>query len=288
MKSLILYMGMVLAACFSVETISAQNMADNTGEQDEEAPTLVISYGLNAGAYFAHKGTANYYNGSGRHNLEEAINRRHNYNRIRESLNYDFELHQLPADMAYSPAIMVGIFGGLHFTNRTALFGSANFTRLSAQDQFTLKLKRPSFIEGDNIKAYSVYGREERSEIMIGLRHTYHGSDGFLHPYFELGGSMTGTRIRQNRIQIEGNTISIRRPTDTYYNVRDDGIGFGAYGGGGVRMEVGDSYAFDLGFNSNYTKINVGDNSNYHLQFTFFVRLYLSYGPSGLNRGPGS
>ena len=283
MKCLILYTGLVLAACLTVKTVSGQNGADPAGQADEDAPTLVFSYGLNAGAYFAHNGTANYYNGGGRHNLEETINRRHNYNRIRESLNYDFALHQLPTDMAYSPAIMVGIFGGLHFTDRTALFGAANFTRLSAQDQFTLELKRPSFIEGDNIKAYSVYGKEERSEIMIGLRHTYHASDSFLHPYFELGGSMSGTRIRQNSIQIEGSTYSIRRPADTHYNVRDDGIGFGVYGGGGVRMDVGDSYAFDLGFNSNYTKISLGDNSNYHLQFTFFVRLYLSYGPSGLN-----
>ena len=247
---------------------------------EEEGPTLVISYGLNVGAYFAHKGTANYYNGSGRNSLEEAINRRHNYNRIRESLDHDFELHQLPADMAYSPAIMVGIFGGLHFTERTALYGSANYTRLSAKDQFTIEIERPSFIEGDNIKSYSVYGKEERSEIMIGLRHTYNAPQSYLHPYFELGGSMTDTRIRQNNIRIEGSTYSIRRPTDTYYNVRDDGIGFGAWAGGGVRMDVGESYAFDLGFNSNYARINLGEHNNYRLQFTLFVRLYLSHGPS--------
>ncbi len=283
MKSLILYTGIVLAVCFPLGTISAQNMTDNSGEQDEEAPTLVISYGLNAGAYFAHKGTANYYSGSGRHNLKEAINRRHTYNRIRESLNYDFELHQLPSDMAYSPAIMVGIFGGLHFNDRTALFASTNYTRLTARDQFTLELERPSFIEGDNIKSYTVYGKEERSEIMAGIRHTYYSPGSYLHPYVEMGGSMTATRIRQNNIRIEGSSYSIRKPVDTYYDVRDDGIGFGAYGGGGFRMDVGESYAFDLGFNSNYTRINLGDNSNYDLQFTFFVRLYLSYGPSGLN-----
>ncbi len=282
MKRLILYAGLVLTLTVRPPgaAVSAQDGTGPAGQQNEEGPTLVISYGLNAGAYFAHDGTANYYNGSGRHNLEEAINRRHNYNRIRESLNYDFELHQLPADMAYSPAIMVGIFGGLHFTDRTALYGSANFTRLSAQDQFTLELNRPSFIEGDNIKAYSVYGKEERSEIMIGLRHVYHSSQSYLHPYFELGGSMTGTRIRQNGIRIEGSTYTIRKPADRYYNVRDDGIGFGAWAGSGVRMDVGESYAFDLGVNSNYTRINLGEHNNYQLQFTLFVRLYLSHGPS--------
>lgn len=282
MKRFILYAGLILILAFWLpgQLAFGQNVTDSLGLQDDEGPTLVISFGLNTGVYFAHKGTANYYNGSGRNSLEDAINRRPNYNRIRESLNYDFELHQLPADMAYSPAIMVGIFGGLHFTDRTALYGAANFTRLSAQDQFTLELKRPSFIEGDNINAYSVYGKEERSEIMIGLRHTFHKTQSYLHPYFELGGSLTATRIRQNSIRIEGHTYSIRKPTDTYYNVRDGGVGFGANAGGGFRMDVGDSYAFDVGFNSNYTKISLGEHSNYHLQFIFFVRLYLSHGPS--------
>ncbi|MFP4065032.1 MAG: hypothetical protein ACLFN2_02185 [Bacteroidales bacterium] len=282
MKRFILYAGLVLilASWLPGKLVFGQDITDSPGLQDDEGPTLVISYGLNTGVYLAHKGTANYYNGSGRNSLEDAINRRHNYNRIRESLNYDFELDQLPADMAYSPAIMVGIFGGLHFTEETALYGTANFTRLSAQDQFTLELERPSFIEGDNIEAYSVYGKEERSEIWIGLRHTFHQSQTYLHPYLEFGGSLTATRIRQNNIRIEGHTYSIRKPTDTYYNVRDDGIGFGAYAGAGARMDVGDSYAFDLGFNSNYAKINLGEYNSYHLQFSLFVRLYLNHGPS--------
>ncbi len=247
----------------------------NTSDEDS-LRTIHYTYGLNLGAYFANNGTANYYNGSGHHSLENAITRQQTYHRIRESLGYDFELHGLPEDMGYSPAILVGVFGTLQLTGRTSLHGEFNFARLKASDQFTLKLKKPTFIEGDNVKRYSLSGTEERSEIKIGVQHTFLSTRSSTHPFVETGISLTNTRVRENSARIEGSTVSIRNISDTYYDFRDDGIGMGTYASLGIRMDLGDAYALALGAGSHFKMIKLGSNDTYFMQFTLFTRLFLS------------
>ncbi len=256
--------------------ISARLTPRDIPDEDEELRTIRFSYGLNLGLYVANDANAGYYSGSGTNDLNQAINRTHTYDRIRESLGYDFSLHQLPANMGYSPAMLVGVFGTIYVSERTGIHGSFNFTSLSADDQFTLELKKPSFIEGDNIQRYPIAGREERSEIMLGMKHTYVLAHSIFHPYMEAGASMSNTRIKDHRISIEGRRYSIQSPRDAYYDIRDDGIGFGVYAGGGVRIDLGDAYAASIGMVSNYARINLGENQNYHLQFTAFIRLFLS------------
>ncbi len=243
---------------------------------DDSLRTIHYTYGLNLGAYFANNGTANYYNGTGRHSLEDAINRQQTYNRIRESLGYDFELHGLPENMGYTPAILIGVFGTLQFTGSTSLHGEFNFARLKASDQFTLTLKKPSFIEGDNVRRYPLSGTEERSEIKIGVQHTFLSARSSTHPFVETGFSLTNTRVRENSARIEGSTISIRNFSDTYYDFRDDGIGMGTYASLGIRMDLGDAYALALGAGSHFKMIKLGNNDTYFMQFTLFTRLFLS------------
>lgn len=250
--------------------------------QEEEAETrelrtLRYTYGLNIGSYFANDGTANYYNGSGHHNLDAAINREHNYNRIRESLGYDFELLALPMDMGYSPTMMIGIFGTILIGERTGIHGEFNFARLRAEDYFSLELDRPSFIEGDNVYLFPLRGTEERSEIRLGIQHTAESEGSSVHPFFEGGMSFVNTRVRENIARIEGRSYSIRNLSDTYYDFRDDGIGFGGYASLGIRMDIGDSYALALGAGSSFLNINLGDNDSFYLNYSLFARIFLTH-----------
>ncbi len=252
-------------------------LSQETGNENDEVRSIRYTYGINVGSYFASDGTANYYNGDGRHSLENAINRQQNYNRIREFIGYDFELHALPGDMGYNPAMMVGVFGTLMIGNRTGIHGEFNYTRLKAQDYFSLKLDRPSFIEGDNIYLYPLTGSEERSDIRLGIQHTAETEGSSVHPFFEAGMNFVNTRVRENRARIEGATISIRNISDTYYDFRDDGIGYGGYVTLGVRMDIGDSYAMALGANSSFININLGDYDGFYLNYSLFARIFLTH-----------
>lgn len=259
------------------------NFARSTSHQMHEADTeeelrsLRYTYGLNLGAYFANDGTANYYNGSGRHSLESAINRQQNYNRIRESLGYDFELHALPQQMSYNPTMMVGVFGTLLVGQRTGIHGEFNYIRLQAEDYFSLELDRPSFIEGDNVYLFPLRGSEERSEIRLGLQHTAEMAGSEVHPFFEGGMTLVNTRVRENTARIEGRSYSIRNISDTYYDFRDDGIGYGGYATIGVRMDIGEAYALALGANSSFVNLNLGDHDAFYLNYSIFARLFLTH-----------
>ncbi len=264
-------------AAIDMALMHEQPLSHQIHEDEEEAPRGIrYTYGLNLGAYFANDGTANYYNGSGPHSLEAAINRQHNYNRIRESLGYDFSLHALPQDMGYSPAMMVGVFGTIFIGNRTAVHGEFNHARLEAEDAFSLKLDRPSFIEGDNVYLFPLRGSEERTEIRLGLQHTSEAAGSTVHPFFEGGMSFVNTRVRQNNARIEGRSYSIRNISDTYYDFRDDGIGYGGYGTVGLRLDIGDIYAMALGATGSFINLNLGENDAFHINYSIFARIFLS------------
>ncbi len=244
---------------------------------------LRYSYGINLGGYFANHATANYYNGSGRNSLEATITRQHTYNRIRESLGYDFELpgepHQyLPQNMRYNSSMLVGVFGNLHF-NSISLLVDFNYVSLRLQDQFMLRILtgEPGLI-GHDLRRFSIQGTEERMDIKVGLQQIFSLEDRQVHPYIEAGFNMINTRVKENRVEIAGISYSILNLTDTRYGFRDDGISFGVYGGGGVRMDVGESYAVVVGGLANYANINLGDYDSFNLHFSIFIRLYLTMG----------
>ena len=269
----------LLAALLFILCVEQPSLAS-----DFEPRGLQFSYGLNLGGYKASDETGNYYNGSGRNNLAETLMRQHTYNRIREALGYDFEFpgepHEyLPQNMGYSPAMVVGVFGTLHFNERYSLQAEFNFTRLRLQDQFLLRILRgdPGFI-GHDIERFNIMGTEERSDIRIGLQRTFPLTEQQVHPYLEAGANMISTRAKENRVQIAGNRYSILNLTDARYGFRDDGISFGVYAGGGLKMDVGENYALLLGAIGNYANINLGDNDKYHMHYSIFLRLFLNTG----------
>ncbi len=242
----------------------------------EEPQSLTFSYGLTMGGYFANPATANYYNGSGRNNLAQALGMQHTNQRIRESLGYNFELNSLPGDMAYTPAILIGIYGTLLRQSGLGIIGEFTYTRLKADDSFTLKLDKPSFIEGDNILRFPITGNEERSEMRLGLQYVFFQPGNQVHPFIEAGGSMTSTKVRSHSVSIEGNTFSVRNFTDAYHGIRDDGIGFGAFVTSGVRMDmVEGGYSFVLGGSAQYSNIRLDEQVSAHMQFALFLRLSL-------------
>lgn len=238
--------------------------------------TLRFDYGMTMGFYIANAGTANYYNGTGENSVESIINMDYNYNRIRADIGYDFQLHGLPMQMSYKPAVMLGFFGSLGFSPRAALMAEFNYAKLKAQDKFTLEIERVVFIEGDNIELYDIWGTEERLDLRFSFQYTFLSERSYLHPFLETGVSITDTKMKENRIRILSQTISIRNPSNTYYQIRDYGIGFGGFATLGLKMEVNDQFALWAGYSANYSRINLGGNDRFLLQHTAFLRFSLA------------
>jgi hypothetical protein len=245
-----------------------------------------LDYGLNIGAYMADKSTANYYNGSGQYTgvgnqgtLEQIIGSSNNlnYTRIRQDIGYDYEIHGLPSEMRYNPAMMVGLFATLHLGQRVAVVVESNFMSLKTQDQYTIELARHSNIEGDNIERYMISGTEERIDIRIGLKYTFVSETSYIHPFVETGFIATDTKAKNNTARIGNSTYNIYfSGTSQYYPERDFGMGIGTYATLGATMDVSESFSFDIGFSGHYNKINLGRNDDFGMQYSLFVRLKLN------------
>lgn len=253
------------------------SFSQNTIPEREEKNPIRFDYGMNMGFYLAHPGTANYYNGSGEHSLERAIiSNTYAYNRIRQDIGYDFEIHGLPGQMSYKPAMMLGFFGALNFSARAGLMAEFNYARLKAEDRFTLEVERVVFIEGDNIELYPIYGTEERLDLRFSFQYTFIPKNSYLHPFIETGISITDTKVKENRVRVRSNVYSIQNPEGQFFLIRDYGIGFGGFATAGLKMDVNESFALWLGYNANYSRINLGANQRFLLHHAVFLRFSLA------------
>lgn len=270
---------------------SPQNGVDTPqvmeGSEEPAERGIRLDYGLNLGGYLASGVTANYYNGSGAYSgignqgtLAQILSssNTYSYNRIRQDIGYDFSLHGLPMDMRYSPAMMIGLYASLQINPRVALMVESNFTRLKAEDQFTIKLERFSSIEGDNIERHLISGTEERIDVRLGIQYTFFRPESYVHPFMEFGFTATDTKAKTNTARIAGQTYSIHFPgTSRYFPERDFGLGLGAHGSLGLSMDVSEEFRFSFGYSLIYNKINLGNNQDFGFQHSIYVRLSLSH-----------
>ncbi len=239
-------------------------------------------YGISFGGYFAHPSTANYYNGSGdysdgEHTVEAALNRYYNRDRLIanvEDIIETFEVGELPRNMRYDPGLLVGFFGGIAFSRSFAVLGEFNYTQLKAADKFTLITDKYTSTSEPYRLLSDIYGTEERIELRLGFQYTLVTSS-YIHPFIESGLNITDTKINENRVIISGMQFNIREIRSEIYGIRDYGLGFGIYTGGGVHFEVSESFSFRLGGSVSLSQINLGLNSEIEPQYNLYLRLNL-------------
>ena len=256
-----------------VETHFPGNSALTSGKE----PLVRWIYGLSIGAYFANPSTANYYNGTGEHNVETALNRQHNRDRLIANVDEiieTFEVGELPLNMRYDPGILIGFFGGMQFSKSFTVIGEFNYSRLSVADKFTLITDKFTSTSEPYRLLSDIYASEERIDLRLGFQYTWY-RDAYIHPFIESGLSITDTKVLENRVNIRGMEFNIREIRTEYYNVRDYGMGFGLYTGVGLNMEVSEGFSFRMGGAVSFSMINLGDNNEIKPQYTIFLRLNL-------------
>jgi len=270
---------LLVAAGSFAKSKESSSVGANLSHQ-KKAPTIHFVYGLNFGGYFANNTTANYYNGDAantEHNLEEVLFREYNYNRIVRDVDdiiESFEIARPLANMVYNPSLQVGVFGGIQLSNKFAIIGEFNYTKLSVSGKFTLTTDKFTSTSEEFRILSDIYAEEERIEVIAGFQYTIQ-TRGYFHPFIESGVSLTDTEILENKVNIDGINISIRQPRSEYYNIRDYGIGFGFYTGVGLKMDVNDNFSLRTGASVNMSKINLGNNADILPRYTLWVRINL-------------
>jgi hypothetical protein len=262
---------------FNSIKLSAHNITRGIISEREVALHKRWFYGFNTGAYFAHPSTANYYDGSGVHNLEKALNHTYNRDKLIRGVNeiiQDFSVGGLPGNMLYSPAIQVGFFGGFNLNKMLAATAEFNYTRIKAADKFTLHTDKFTSTSEPYILVGDIYGREERIELRLGFNYTLLTKK-TIHPFIGSGINITDIKVLDNKASVSGIEFSIRDITDDYYGVRDYGMGLGHYTEAGLRFDVNENFNMKLGASVSFSKLKLGDNKNISPQYTLFLRINL-------------
>ncbi len=238
-------------------------------------PSSGFYLGANVGMYFANRNTAQYYNGAGVNGVDSVINHSYNYPQIRERLNYDFKLAELPAKMRYSPSLLFGLNARYSIKN-FGIFANFNITKLKTKDIFTIEILDPGNTLSQKIyKQESISGSEQRAIIDFGFNYIFK-SKGIAKPYIEAGININDTKFLDNKISIEGLDFSIVNYYYSYHQLEQGGIGMGAFAGFGLDMTFSEYITIDPGINLYYTKIKLGDIDEYKLNSTFYFRIILN------------
>ena len=254
---------------------TANRVAVQDEFDEEDNPWKGFFVGINVGAYFASKKTANFYNGTcavsllsdpndircysiyERLGMDGNIAFQRDYNYITDyyqvtgmELNYD----SYPLNMGYTPSMLVGLQLKYLFNKDASIIFNSNSIRLKAVDQFTIR-----FIGGGqqqnaqtDTRLFQVVGKEDRYNLNLGYRQGFESND-VINTYLQFGASMLATRMKSNEIMVAERTYSLyvgaSNPNQLVaFRPRTD-VGFGYYASAGLEFFLKDQYTFDISLN---------------------------------------
>jgi hypothetical protein len=234
-------------------------------------------FGVNLGFYFANRYTAQYYNGSSVNKVDSVIKYLPNYTAIKQALGDTFYFNpneELPSKMKYSPAFLFGLYAKYNFKN-SGIFMQFNFSKLRANDVFTIYYYDPLNPSIPIYKQEVIWGGEQRTSIDVGYSYTFSSKSNF-KPFIQFGANLTNTKFLENKIKIEGLEYSIANYYYTYYNIERGGIGFGGFAGGGINMIFGNAISVMPTLNIYYIQAKMGNLNKSRLNYTFSVTAILN------------
>lgn len=271
---------LLLATLLLSAPVLAQDAEDDIWDMPERSGFV---FGLNLGGYFANKGSAVFYNGTAAYDINDAaaqlftIEERlflneltvQNVSNLINAEAYTIPFDSPPMNMRYNPSLVVGFHVGYRFNNENGIFLDANFTSLTASDQFTLVTNlQPDPSQGtSDIRLYSIIGQEDRMNINLGYRAGIVINE-TMNWYFEGGGSFLATRVNENFLEIEGSNFDLMIGTQFGPNNLNGptsnltATGLGWYAGTGVEAFFDEKYEASLGVRMCRDQVIVGGPNN--------------------------
>jgi hypothetical protein len=195
---------------------------------------------------------------------------------------WTFDESDMPLNMKYSPAFMVGTQMSFVATKKDALFINANVAKLSLNGNFTIVITTPSIGPQppgyQNIKTFSITGSEQRMILQAGYRRIM-GDDEVLNFFIEGGPTLNMTKYIRNQISINNLQIDLASYyTQNYYATYRAkyirGIGLGAFAGLGANITANPNWTLQILYSPSYEKINIGESPKLRLQHAIGLRAF--------------
>jgi hypothetical protein len=250
-------------------------------EEDEKARGWFL--GLNMGMEVAAGYPANFYNGSEGNINKISLILDNQYYRpiIEQKIGYAYKSYTLPSNMSYSPAMSVGFYARFNQNARSAWFVQFNYQKLKANDVFLLNLDVPSGFSFE--KTYiqcPIIGQEERTNIDLGYMRNYPINE-TMDFLIETGINLSNTKVLKNMISIQDLEYSIKYvgnhpegpySTNNTYDIRQGGIGIGAFVGSGLMLNFNENISLDPIASLYWSQTNLEGYNAFKPSFVFFAR----------------
>ena len=271
---------------------------DPWAEFEEEADSIPRwDFGINLGAYFPDKYSANYYNGfPGNANISGNVNNvkyvmlnYYWYQEIKNSLSSSDTVwvDGYPMDMHYQVAFTGGLFVRFNFNRKNGIFLEANYTRLKATDALTFVVDPPSYPTFDDFYTAPIQGVEGRVLLNLGYQRSF-PLKSKIYFFLQGGGTMCYTQVRKsffvveereyNMIDIYGGQGYIPNSNSQTFNINQNTFGFGTYFGAGAGIPLTDVFGMEPGFSIQYYPVNLENYSRWKPNFSVYLRILLGAG----------
>lgn len=206
----------------------------------------------NFGVYLADKKHAKFYDGSDGNvnNIKYVFNNYYWRESIKEYMRVTYNRDSIvsiegPSKMHYSPSMYVGFGFRYNYSAEWALNVQFNVTKLTAKDFLTVEVF-PAF--DNDLRSYITFGiagKESRTKIDVGVVRTFK-TDQNIRPMAEFGLNFSNTLVSESYIIVDEQKFStvdlyagrtyIPNANVQEYEIRQGGLGYGGYLGGGVKF----------------------------------------------------
>lgn len=231
------------------------------------------SFGLNFGAYYPSKYTANYYNGDSlnENNAKYIFSNYFRYNEIYQSLNaHDTVIVQpFSENMHYKIALRPGLFVQYTLNPTYSLVMQFTYMALKVEDVLVVMVDPKEYLTEQDLRLLPLRGKERRVYADIGLRRNFVKTDDLSY-YFIAGINMSSTMVQKSSFYVKdelGNDIEYdMRYTGNYnpyggnqtFNPKyQGGVGFGIHGEVGASFRFGNSVVVEPNLTIHYLKVNL-------------------------------
>ena len=195
---------------------------------------------------------------------------------------WTFDQTDMPLNMKYNPAFMIGAQFSFAATKKDALFLNANAAKLALNGNFTIVITTPPIGPQppgyQNIQTFVITGSEQRFFFQAGYRRVL-GDDEAFNFFIEGGPILNVTKYLRNQITI--NTLHLDLATyysqayyPTYRARYLNGLGLGAFAGLGLNMAASEDWTLQLLYSPSYEKINIGEAPTLKLQHSAGLRVF--------------
>jgi hypothetical protein len=277
-----------------------QNKTQKHGQKDEEEdpnpfPLRRVEFGLNFGAYFANKYSANFYNGSPENvnRLDFLMSNTYTYREIKTAMGLsESDVIEIPPDgyarnMHYNVAFSGGLFMRINLNRKNSFFLQANYTQLRAADVVSIKVNPTSYLTFDNIVLEPVIGKEGRVMIDLGYQRSF-PLRSRINLFIQGGFTMCYTQVIKsifvagstefNLVNIYGDQGYQPGYNNQAFTVNQNAFGFGGYLGVGAGIPLTNMFGIEPGFFAHYYPTNLEGYPDFKPSFGLYLRILMFFG----------